>query len=96
MTYSDGSDRRPGSVEYPYGDGDAVLDYPITRKPDRQHQSPQCPPAYYVPVPYYPAYNPWQAARDPEDASRIAKIIWVLIIVLVIAGVIGFLALVIR
>jgi len=95
MTYPADDYPKSKGVDYPYGDGDAVPDYPIARKPARQSPPPQYPPAYYVPV-YYPAVNPYQAAKDAEDASRIAKVIWLMLLVLGIIGGIFFVALLVR
>lgn len=61
----------------PYGKkGDYERDYP-----------PQYyPPAYYYP---YPPVNPYEAAYQAHEADKIARWIWMLIIVIVLIAVFG-------
>jgi len=80
MSYSG---RELGNADYPYGDVDAARQYPVNRR-----QTPAPPVAYYIPVPYYPVIDPYKAAKDAEDASNIAKLIWAMIAAIGIGAII--------
>jgi hypothetical protein len=75
--------RRGANADYPYGDVDSARQYPVTNR-----QIPAPPAVYYVPVPYYPVVDPYKAAKDAEDASNIAKLIWAMIAAIGIGAII--------
>ena len=62
----------------------------------RDYWSGGAPPPYYPPPQYYPPYpmvNPYEAAYNGQEADKIARWIWYLVIVMVliiVCGAIGF------
>lgn len=62
----------------------------------RDYWSGGAPPPYYPPPQYYPPYqmvNPYEAAYNSQEADKIARWIWYLVLVVVliiVCGAIGF------